>query len=108
MQPLYHLNPATKIWQIIGANGLLRHAFPEYFKLATMALTLVLGSVEDEKAFSIVSFVKGKLRNKLVEHLPLCVKMFTQKFYTLRSFPYQEAVDIWKVQKHRYCMQDPL
>jgi hypothetical protein len=67
-----------------------------------MALTLVLGSVEDERAFSTVSFVKGKLRNKLVEHLPLCVKMFTQKFYTLRSFPYQEVVDIWN------CMQDPL
>jgi hypothetical protein len=73
-----------------------------------MALTLVLGSVEDERAFSTVSFVKGKLRNKLVEHLPLCIKMFTQKFYTLRSFPYQEAADIWKVQKHRYCMQDPV
>jgi hypothetical protein len=106
MQPSHHLNPATKIWQIMGANGLLRHAFPEYFKLATMALILMLGSIEDEKAFLTVSFVKSKLRNKLVEHLPLCVKMFTQKFYTLRSFPYQEAVDIWKVQKHRYCMQD--
>jgi hypothetical protein len=78
----------------MGANSLLRHAFPEYFRLATMALTLVLGSVEDERAFSTVSFVKGKLRNKLVEHLPLCVKMFTQKFYTLRNFPYQEVVDI--------------
>jgi hypothetical protein len=108
MMPPYRVNPATKLWQIMGANSLLRHAFPEYFRLATMALTLVLGSVEDERAFSTVGFVKGKLRNKLVEHLPLCVKMFTQKFYTLRSFPYQEAVDIWKVQKHRYCMQDPV
>ena len=96
MQPPYHLNLATKIWQIIGANGLLRHAFPEYFKPAIMLLTLVLGFVEDERAFSTVNFVKGKLQNKLVEHLPLCVKMFIHKSYTLCSFPYQEAVDIWK------------
>jgi hypothetical protein len=90
------------------ANSLLRHAFPVYFRLATMALTLVLGSVEDERAFSTMGFIKEKLQNKLVEHLPLFVKMFTQKFYTLRSFSYQEAVDIWKVQKHWYCMQDPV
>jgi hypothetical protein len=55
-----------------------------------------------------MGFIKEKLQNKLVEHLPLFVKMFTQKFYTLRSFSYQEAVDIWKVQKHWYCMQDPV
>jgi hypothetical protein len=108
MQPLYHLNRATKIWQIMGANGLLQHAFPEYFKLVTMALILVPRSVEDERAFSTISFIKRKLQNKLVEYLPLCVKMFTQNFYTLRSFSYQEVVDIWKVQKHRYCMQDPV
>jgi hypothetical protein len=47
MMPSYHLNLATKLWQIIGANFFLRHAFLEYFRLATMALILVLGSVED-------------------------------------------------------------
>jgi hypothetical protein len=108
MMPPYYMNPATKLWQIMEANSLLRHAFPVYFRLATMALTLVLGSVEDERAFSTMGFIKEKLQNKLVEHLPLFVKMFTQKFYTLRSFSYQEAVDIWKVQKHWYCMQDPV
>ena len=81
----------------MGANSLLRHAFLEYFRLATIALTLVLESMEDERAFSTVGFVKEKLHNKLVEHLPLCVKMFIQKFYILCSFLYQEVVDIWKV-----------
>jgi hypothetical protein len=84
--PLNHLNPAAKLWQIMGANSLLQHVFLEYFKLVNMALTLVLGFVEDERTFSIVGFVKGKLQNKLVKHLPLYVKMFNQIFYTFRSF----------------------
>ena len=104
LQPPFNVNPLTKLWQILGSNALLTHSFPEYFKLAKMAMTIVLGSVEDERAFSTVGFVKGKLRNKLGDHLPLCVQMFTQKFYTLKNFPYTEVVQIWKDNKHRYCM----
>ena len=65
-----------------------------------MAMTIVLGSIENERAFSSVEFVKGKLRNKLGDHLPLCVQMFTQKFYTLKNFLYIEVVWIWKENKH--------
>ena len=104
LQPPFSVNPLTKLWQILGSNALLTHSFPKYFKLAKMAMTIVLGSVEDERAFSTVGFVKGKLRNKLGDHLPLCVQMFTQKFYTLKNFLYTEAVQIWKDNKHRYCM----
>ena len=69
-----------------------------------MAMTIVLRYVEDERAFSIVGFFKGKLRNKVGGHLPLCVQMFTQKYYTLKNFPYTEAVQAWRANKHRYCM----
>ena len=102
--PPFTVNPMTKLWQILGSNALLLHSFPEYFKVAKMAMTIILDSVEDERAFSTVGFVKGKLRNKLGDHLPLYVQMFTQKFYTLKNFPYTEAVQIWKENKHRYCM----
>ena len=89
LQPPFTVNPMTKLWQILGSNALLLHSFPKYFKVAKMAMTVVLGSVEDERAFSIVGFVKGKLRNKLGDHLPLYVQMFTQKFYTLKTSPTQ-------------------
>ena len=46
----------------------------------------VLGSLEDERTFSDVSFLKNKLRNQLTEHLPLVTTMCTQKHYTLTSF----------------------
>lgn len=83
------------MWQILGLNALLVHAFPEYFKVAKMAPIIVLGSVEDQRAFSTSGFVKGKLQNKLGEHLPLFVQMFTQKL-----FPYTKVVQIWKDNKH--------
>jgi hypothetical protein len=57
----------------MGVISLLQHALLEYFRLATMALTLVLGSIEDQRAFSTMDFLKMKLQNKLGEYLPLCV-----------------------------------
>ena len=104
LQPPFSVNPLTKLWQSLGSNALLIHSFPEYFKLAKMAMTIVLGSVEDERAFSIVGFVKGKLRSKLGDHLPLSVQMFTHKFFSLKNFPYIEVVQIWKDNKHHYCI----
>ena len=104
LQPPFTMNPMTKLWQILGSNALLLHSFPEYLKVVKMTMTIILGSIEDERAFSTVGFVKGKLRNKLGDHLPLCVQMFTPKFYILKNFPYIKVVQIWKENKHRYCM----
>ncbi len=67
----------------------------------------VLGSVEDERTFSNVAFLKNKLRNRLTEHLPLVTTMFAQKHYTLTSFPYKEVVSDWrglKPKRGRYAL----
>lgn len=76
----FSVNPLTRIWQQLGANTILLVGFPEYFKLAEIAIVLVLGSVEDERTFSTFGFVKSTVRNKLTDHLALCVQMYTQKF----------------------------
>ena len=67
------MNPITKLWQILGSNALLIHSFLEYFKVAKKVMTIALGFVKDDRAFSIVGFVNGKLINKLSDHLPLCI-----------------------------------
>jgi hypothetical protein len=36
----------------------------EYIKLCEIAVTVVLGSVEDERTFSTLGFMKSKLRNR--------------------------------------------
>jgi hypothetical protein len=45
------------------------------------------------------------LRNHLTDHLGLCITMFAQKHFTLRTMPYKEAVSDWrdaKLKRGRY------
>jgi len=58
-----------------------------------MAMVQIVGNVEDESCFSMLAFMKSKLRNKLTTHLPLVVLMFAQRFYTLHNFPHVECIE---------------
>lgn len=107
MEPPFDVNPLTRLWRLLSANFHTNSLFSEYVKLAEIAMVHVLGSVEDERCFSSVSFLKDKLRNALEEHLPLVVGMYSQKIYTIESFPYDSTFDKWNkgAQKHgRYCL----
>jgi hypothetical protein len=85
------LNPLTKLWKQLDANS-----FPEYIKLAEIAMVHVLGSVEDERAFSSLTFLKDKLRNRLDgDHLGIVVGMHGQSVYTLETFPYDDCFKQW-------------
>jgi hypothetical protein len=82
-------NPLKKLWRVVDTSSMLRHGLSEYLKLAEIATILVLGSVEDERTFSTLSFMKDKLRNRLQTHLPLVVTMHGQNFYDINTFPYE-------------------
>jgi hypothetical protein len=71
----------------------------EYVKLAEIGSVLVLGSVEDERCFSSLKFLKSYQRNRLGKHLPLVVRMFGQRYYSLEDFPYSEVIDSWRQAK---------
>jgi len=45
--------------------------------LVEIVIIHILGSVEDECTFSLVSFLKSKLRNNLDVHLQLLVGMYS-------------------------------
>jgi len=51
-----------------------------------------MGSVEDERTFSTLKFIKTRLRNRLCEHLDLVVCMFARPFYTIDTFPYDDVI----------------
>lgn len=97
MLPPYDVNPLTKIWRVLDSNNSLTENFGEFLKLAEMALVHVIGSVEDERLFSSVAFLKSKLRNNLNEHIQVVVGMFSQRIFTLENFPYQSVFDDWYV-----------
>jgi hypothetical protein len=94
--PLYHINPLIKLWRSLSQLRHLCKLISEYFKLAEIGCCLVLGSVEDERCFSNLKFLKSCQRNRLGKHLPLVVRMFGQQFYTLDNFPYKDAIESWK------------
>lgn len=68
----------------------------EFIKVAEVAITAILGSVEDERTFSTLSFMKSKVRNRLAGHLDACVKLYAQDFFTLRNFPFYSAISSWR------------
>lgn len=100
------LNPVTRIWRKVAASTILAHKLSEFMKLVELAVVQILDSTEDERTFSNLSFMKNKLRNRLTTHLDLCVRVFSQKFFTLANFSYEEAISSWKKQKVRYALED--
>ena len=89
-------NPLTKLWRSVACNRALVSNFPEFAKLAKIAIVQVLGSVEDERTFSSLSFLKDKTRNRLDNaHLSLVVGMHAQEVYTLKTLPYDACFQQW-------------
>ena len=69
----------------------------EYLVLAELALVMVPGSVEDERLFSAMNFMKNDLRNKLKNpHLTAEVRLFFSRQFTVETFPYMEALKAWR------------
>jgi len=95
MQPPFVVNPLTVLWRQLDVATCLTGEFFEFFKLAEMALVHVLGSVEDERTFSVLNFLKSKLKNNLEDHLQLVVGMFSQSIFTLENFPYDATFTDW-------------
>ena len=79
---------------MLNANPLLQVRMSEYYKLAEINAISIIRSVEDERTFSTLHFRKSRLRNRLTINLDDVVKLFSQSFYDLENFSYQEAISV--------------
>ncbi len=104
MEAPFHVNPLTQLWRTLEASRILWHSFPEFFKLAKIAIVQMLGLVEDDRTFSTFSFMKSKLRNHLNEHLNIVVGMYSQTCYSLNTFPYDTCFEDRKEKKPRWTL----
>ena len=84
----------TRLWKRISQSEVLRTSISEYFKLADLCQTMILGSVEDERVFSALGFLKSNVRNKLDKNLETCLRLFVTQ-YNVRDFPYDRSLAIW-------------
>ncbi len=76
-------NSLTKMWQKVSRSPLLNHKLSKFIKLAEIIVVQVFGFVEDECTFSIVTFMKTKLWNRLNTYLNLCTRFHSQCFFML-------------------------
>ena len=92
----------TLLWQSLHENGTMRDLCSEWFVLAEISIVLVAGSVEDERRFSNLKWLKNELRNHLgEEHCELVVRMFVQYAYNMKTFPYESVLASWVAAKSR-------
>jgi hypothetical protein len=96
------VNPLTKLWKTFSSSQIFVKKILEYIKLAELVIVQVIGSVEDERCFSTLTFMKTKLQNILTTHVELVIWIFSQKFFTFRDFPFGEAIQNWKDNKTQY------
>jgi hypothetical protein len=90
------VNATTLLWQNLTSSPSNEAHMPEFIKLAEITLVLVGGSVEDERTFSIVEWVKNPQRNRLQgDHLDACVRVHGQTWFDLKTFPYEKALESW-------------
>jgi hypothetical protein len=99
----YDINPVTRMWRSIDSNSFLRHSLSEFVKVSEIAMVMVLGSVQVERTFSQVSFMKSKLRNRLTTNLSLVVGFKSQDFFSIKDFPYDAAYESWRNATKRQC-----
>jgi len=80
----------------------LRHKISEFVILANIASVQVPGSVEEERLFSKLAFIKNDRRNRLEEqHLNACLTLATQRMWELEQFPFERAIAKWSAAKQR-------
>jgi hypothetical protein len=68
-------------------NQIISHKLFKWLKLIKFCMVMILGSVEVERSFFTISFIKSKLRNLIATHMDLVLCMYAQTNYSLDNFP---------------------
>ena len=93
-----HCQKRAAFWRELCFDAQFKVNCSEYLVLAELALVMVPASVEDERLFSAMNFIKNDLRNSLKNpHLTAAVRLFFSRQFTVETFPYMEALKAWRV-----------
>ena len=98
----YMGKPTASFWHTCSNSVELKCSLSDWLSLANIALVQVFGSVEEERLFSKLAFVKEERRNRLLlDHLNVCLVLATQRMWAFRDFPFLRAVQKWFEAKKR-------
>ncbi|KAG1673755.1 hypothetical protein FOA52_002324 [Chlamydomonas sp. UWO 241] len=93
----------TRLWRELTSHT--GFSCPTFELLAELAIVMVPVSVEDERLFSALNFIKSKSRNRLQNpHLSDALRLFFSNTFDVLTFPYAEALQAGKeaVDRGRY------
>ena len=91
-----------EFWTYVEENPGRASTLKEWILLAKLIFVMVPGSVEEERMFSAMKYLKNLYRNRLNEkHLTLCARAFHHSRLTIDNFPYKEAIRHWLEVKER-------
>jgi hypothetical protein len=96
----------TTMWRLIdkksdGSSGRAHQLFPTWARLAEMSIVLAPTSVEDERTFSGLNYIKNDQRSRLGsgnshDHLVWAMRMLISRLFTLDTFPYAAVIKEWR------------
>ncbi|KAJ9507455.1 hypothetical protein QJQ45_006455 [Haematococcus lacustris] len=93
---IFTLSFLPKVHSCITLSGANEHRrVSEFCKAATLLIVTVPGSVEEERSFSAMNFIKDERRNSLSANLSSTLRVYLDKTFTLKTFLYKEAIDYW-------------
>ena len=79
--------PNASFWHTVSSSVKLKCSLSEWLSLANIALVQVPGSVEEERLFSKLAFIKDERRNRLLsDYLNACLVLAIQRMWALRDF----------------------
>jgi hypothetical protein len=104
------LPSTTELWRRVAERTMVAERMTEFIKLAELSIAIPIGSVESERRFSSMNYIKDQVRNRLGEmHLSVAVRIFTQQMYNVQNFPYDRAYKLWLDSPHltrgRYLLE---
>ena len=91
-------NNARQLWAEADAIANCRVRMPETMQLARLVESIPVGSVQNERRFSLMTAVRSKARNRLQEqHLNVCMRISaaSKQNVTYREFNVAHAVKRW-------------
>ena len=93
---LHKTTLCQQFWRHVEALPARSATMRQWILLAQLIFVMVPGSVEEERMFSAMKYLKNLWRNKLsAEHLTLCARAFRHPRVDLATFPYPVAIRLW-------------
>jgi hypothetical protein len=56
--------------------GILKEKLLKFLKLVEISIVITLGSIEDERNFLTLIYIKNKLKNRFIVHLDMVIRMY--------------------------------